>query len=141
VAVDTAPGRREVAADLGAHDVVADVGDAAPAGGAEVVLDVVGTDDTIRAGLARVRPYGAFGLVGAAGGTLRRPWFGTLPRDGEVFTFQGSGIADVQAVVALAAAGRIRSEVDLFPLSRIAEAYEAMERGALRGRAVVIPDV
>ncbi len=140
VAVDTSPGRRAVAADLGAHEVVDDVSGAVPAGGAEVVLDVVGTDDTIRAGLAAVRPYGAFGLVGAAGGTLRRPWFGTLPRDGEVFTFQGSGIADVEAVVALAAAHRIRSEVDLFPLSRVAEAYEAMEQGRLRGRAVVVPD-
>jgi propanol-preferring alcohol dehydrogenase len=140
VAVDTSPGRRAVAADLGAHDAVADVGEAVPAGGAEVVLDFVGSDATIKAGVAAVRPYGAFGLIGAAGGTLRRPWFGALPRDGEVFTFQGSGIADVEAAVALAAAGRIRSEVDPFPLSRVAEAYEAMEQGALRGRAVVVPD-
>jgi propanol-preferring alcohol dehydrogenase len=140
VAVDTSPGRREVAADLGAHEVVAEVAEAVPAAGAAVVLDVVGIDDTIRAGIAAVRPYGAFGLVGAAGGTLRRPWFGTLPRDGDVFTFQGSGIADVEAVVALVAAGRIRSEVDLFPLSRVTEAYEAMEAGRLRGRAVVVPD-
>jgi propanol-preferring alcohol dehydrogenase len=140
VAVDTAEGRRDVATGLGAHEAVAEVPDAGPAGEAAVVLDFVGTDDTIRRGLALVRPYGAFGLVGAAGGTLRRPWFGTLPRDGEVFTFQGSGISDVEVVVALAAAGRIRSEVDLFPLSRVAEAYEAMEAGRLRGRAVVVPD-
>jgi len=42
--------------------------------------------------------------------------------------------------VALAAAGRIRSEVDLFPLARVADAYEAMTRGELRGRAVVTPE-
>ena len=56
------------------------------------------------------------------------------------FTFQGSNIADVEAVVALAEAGRIRSEVDVFPLSRVADAYEALARGELRGRAVVTPD-
>jgi propanol-preferring alcohol dehydrogenase len=99
----------------------------------------VGTDATIAAGLAVVRPYGAFGLVGAAGGTLRRPWFGGLPRDADVFTFQGSSIADVTSVVALAEAGRIRSEVEVFPLARVADAYAALEAGALRGRAVVTP--
>jgi alcohol dehydrogenase, propanol-preferring len=43
-------------------------------------------------------------------------------------------------VVALAAAGRIRSEVDVWPLSRVADAYAALEAGGLRGRAVVTPD-
>jgi propanol-preferring alcohol dehydrogenase len=101
----------------------------------------VGTDDTIAAGLAAVRPYGAFGLVGAAGGTLRRPWFGTLPRDAEVFTFQGSSLVDVQAVVGMAAAGLVRSDVDRYPLSRVGDAYAALARGDLRGRAVVTPDI
>ena len=140
VAVDTNPARRAVAVDLGAHEAVAEVGEAAGPGTAAVVLDLVGTDATIAAGVAAVRPYGAFGLVGAAGGTLRRPWFGGLPRDADVFTFQGSSIADVTAVVALAEAGRIRSEVEVFPLARVADAYAALEAGALRGRAVVTPD-
>jgi propanol-preferring alcohol dehydrogenase len=137
VAVDTNPARRDLARELGAHGVAEDV---AELGGADVVLDFVGTDATIAAGLDAVRPYGAFGLVGADGGTLRRPWFGGLPRDAEVFTFQGSSIADVLAVVALAEAGLVRSEVDRFPLSRVGDAYAALARGELRGRAVVTPD-
>ena len=137
VAVDTNPARRDVARTVGAHDVHDAVG---AAGDAEVVLDFVGDDDTIAAGVAAVRPYGAFGLVGAEGGTLRRPWFGSLPRDAEVFTFQGSSIADVHAVVDLAAEGLIRSDVDLFPLAQVERAYEALAGGELRGRAVVTPD-
>jgi alcohol dehydrogenase, propanol-preferring len=138
VAVDTNPARLDVACDLGAHEVADDV---AAVGPVEVVLDFVGADATIAAGLAVVQPFGAFGLVGAAGGTFRRPWFGGLPRDADVFTFQGSSIADVQAVVGLAEAGLVRSEVDLFPLSRVADAYVALEAGELRGRAVVTPDI
>jgi propanol-preferring alcohol dehydrogenase len=42
-------------------------------------------------------------------------------------------------VIALADAGRIRADADLFPLDRVVEAYEAMEAGTLRGRAVVVP--
>jgi propanol-preferring alcohol dehydrogenase len=137
IAVDTNPARLDMARDLGADDVAEDV---AALGRVEVVLDFVGIDDTIAAGLAAVRPYGAFGLVGADGGTFRRPWFGGLPRDAEVFTFQGSSIADVHAVVTLAEAGLIRSTVDIYPLSRVAEAYAAMAHGELRGRAVVVPD-
>jgi len=140
VAVDTNPVRRDVALDLGAHEAVPDLGAAAAPGTAGAVLDLVGTDATIAAGVAAVRPYGSFALVGAAGGTLRRPWFGGLPRDADVFTFQGSSIADVTAVVGLAETGRIRSEVDVFPLSQVADAYAALEAGDLRGRAVVTPD-
>jgi propanol-preferring alcohol dehydrogenase len=141
VAVDTNPARLEVAGDLGAHEVADDVAAlAGDRGGVEVVLDFVGVDATIAGGLAAVAPYGAYGLVGSGGGTLRRPWFGTLPRDADVFTFQGSSLADVHAVVALARRGAIRSDVDVFPLSRVGDAYAALQRGELRGRAVVVPD-
>ena len=138
VGVDTNPARRAVALELGAHEAIDDV--SAAGGPAEVVLDIVGTDATIAAGLAATAAYGAFGLVGAGQGTFARPWFGGLPRDAEVFTFQGSSIADVHAVVELARSGAITSAVDRYPLSRVADAYAAMEAGTLTGRAVVLPD-
>jgi propanol-preferring alcohol dehydrogenase len=145
LAVDPNPARRAIARDLGAHEVL-DGLDAAAAriaeatgGGADAVLDFVGTDDTITTGLPIVRAGGAFALVGAGGGTFRGPWFGGLPREADVFTFQGSTIADAHAVIALAEAGMIRSDIDEYPLDRAADAYEALEAGTLRGRAVVAP--
>lgn len=137
VAVDTNPARLTYAAELGAHETAADA--AALDGGADAVLDFVGTDDTIAAGLGALRSAGAFALVGAGGGTLRRPWFGTLPKEADVFAFQGSTIADATEVVALAERGLIRSDVERFELDRVQEAYERLERGELRGRAVVVP--
>jgi alcohol dehydrogenase, propanol-preferring len=141
VGVDTNPARRALALELGAHGAVEDVPAATTliGGPADAVLDIVGTDATIAAGLAAVAPYGAFGLVGAGGGSFGGPWFGGLPRDAEVFTFQGSSIADVHAVVELAEAGRITSAVDRYPLARVADAYAAMDAGTLTGRAVVLP--
>lgn len=146
LAVDLNPARREIASDLGAHAVLDGVRDDTSArvadivgGAADAVLDFVGSDDTIGTGLPLVRPGGAFALVGAGGGTFRRPWFGGLPREADVFTFQGSTIADAHAVIALAEGGRIRSEIDEFPLDRAADAYKALEAGKLRGRAVVVP--
>jgi alcohol dehydrogenase, propanol-preferring len=147
VAVDPDPARRRLARELGAHEAVDGVDRATAAAlrdltagdGAEVVLDLVGTDATIAAGLAALQAGGAYALVGAAGGTLRRPWYGHLPREAEIFTLQGSTIADAHDVVALAEAGLVRSEIDVFPLDRVADAYAALAAGTLRGRAVIVP--
>jgi propanol-preferring alcohol dehydrogenase len=62
-----------------------------------------------------------------------------LPRDAEIFAFQGSSVADVHAVIELARDRRISSPVVRYPLSEVADAYAAMESGTLTGRAVVVP--
>jgi propanol-preferring alcohol dehydrogenase len=147
VAVDSNEARLAYASELGAHEVLVGVdGGTAEAlraltdgEGAAAVLDFVGLDATIEAGVASTRPFGAYACIGSAGGKFRRPWYGGLPRDGEVFNFQGSTIADAREVLALADAGLIRSDVDVFPLSEVGEAYAALEEGRLRGRAVVTP--
>jgi propanol-preferring alcohol dehydrogenase len=139
VAVDANPARLDYARELGAHEVLDDVA-ALDSGCAHAVLDFVGVDDTITAGMSAVRSYGAFGLVGAGGGRFTRPWFGGLAKDADVFTFQGSTIADAHEVIALAEDGRIRSDVDRFKLADVADAYAQLESGTLRGRAVIQPN-
>lgn len=147
VAVDPDPARRDLALRYGADEVVDGVGEGTGRAlrsilgrdGADAVLDVVGVDDTIACGLRSLSPGGAFGLVGAAGGTLRKPWYGSLPRDGEVFTFQGSDLADARAVLDLAAEGRIAVDVVPFALDDVEAAYAVLEAGGLAGRIVVRP--
>ena len=144
VAVDTNPDRLAYARELGAHDVVegADTSELRRVlgqDGAAAVLDFVGVDETIEAGVAVTRPFGAYGVIGVGGGRLHQPWYSGLPRDGEVFTFQGSTIADARDVIAMAERGMIRSDVDRFTLAQVDEAYEALNAGRLRGRAVVTP--
>jgi len=148
IAVDPDPGRLAYAESVGAHEPVAGVDEATTrrlrklsgGAGADAVLDFVGTDETIAAGIAAVRPAGAYGLIGSAGGRLAAPWYGTLPRDGEVYTFQGSTIADAQEVIALAAAGLIRNQVEEFAFDTIGDAYARLAAGTLTGRAVVVLD-
>jgi propanol-preferring alcohol dehydrogenase len=148
VAVDTNPQRLDYARSVGAHDCVAGVGEStvedlrALTGrrGADAVLDFVGTDATIAAGVASVRPGGAFALIGSAGGRLHKPWFGALPRDGEVYTFQGGTIADAQEVIALAGAGLVRNDVEEFPFAKVDDAYARLAAGTLGGRAVMVLD-
>ena len=147
VAVDPVADRLAYATELGAHVALEGVSrDTARSirelsdGGADAVLDFVGVDATILVGLRSTRAGGVFGLIGSGqGGTGDRSLYDLLPKDGEVFTFQSPTIGDTLDVIAMADSGRIRTDVDLFPLDRVAEAYEAMEAGTLRGRAVVVP--
>lgn len=148
IAVDANPARLELARELGAHEVLSGVNASTVSDilrltgnrGAAAVLDFVGINETIEAGVAVVHKAGAFALVGAGGGTLSKPWYGSLPKEAEVFTFQGPTIADTHEVIALVEAGLVRNEVEVFPFSRVREAYEALEGGRLRGRAVVTPN-
>ena len=148
VAIDPVAERLAYATELGAHVTMEGVNSdtarevlALTGEGADAVFDFVGIDATIQAGLRSTRRGGAFALIGAGMGSLPKvSLYDLLPKDGEVFTFQASTIADALDVIALADAGRIRADVDLFPLDRVAEAYKAMEAGTLRGRAVVVPE-
>lgn len=146
VVIDPSADRRRYALELGAHRALDGVDESTMdhvrtelAGRADAVFDFVGTDPTIDVALTCTSKGGAFALVGAGNGALRGPLFGRLPRDGEIFSFQAPTIADTLEVFAMADAGRLQIDVDLYPLEQVAEAYSAMERGELRGRAVVTP--
>jgi len=146
VAVDSDPARLELAAARGADHVVSGVDRETvrtlldlTGGGAVAVLDFVGVDATIKAGLRSLRPGGVYGLVGAGMGTYPGPWYGGMPRDAEIFTFQGSSRSDVEDVLALADSGHLTIDIERFALADVADAYAALERGGLRGRVVVVP--
>ena len=53
---------------------------------------------------------------------------------------RGGGTVNLREVIELARLGRIKTLVERYPLSQVAEAYHDFEEGKLRGRAVCIPD-
>ncbi len=148
IAVDTSSARLDFALELGAHECLSGVTtsttqeilDLTKGQGAAAVLDFVGIDATIKAGIASVRKAGAFVLVGAGRGALNQPWYDFLPKEAEIFTFQGATITDTHAVIELTEAGLIRNEIEVFPFKRVEEAYEKLDQELLRGRAVVTPN-
>jgi propanol-preferring alcohol dehydrogenase len=145
VAVDTRKEALALAADVGAHHGVVAGDDAAEeiremtrGKGADVVLDIVGSDQTLGLAAAVTRALGHLTIVGIAGGTLPVSFFGIAYEASVATTYWGT-LPELMEVVALAASGRIRAHVHRFGLDEAAAAYQAMREGTLEGRAVIVP--
>jgi propanol-preferring alcohol dehydrogenase len=108
-------------------------------GGADAVLDFVGSDPTLRLSAGILRPGGDLVLVGSGGGKLTVSKPGPLPQGASVsLPFWGSS-RELGEVIALARAGRIRVETELFPLTAAGDAFKRLREGHIQGRAVLLP--
>ena len=145
VAVDPREQARRRALDAGAHAALDSAGLTATeiraqtiSSAAALVLDFVGSDETVRLGAAVIESGGHVAIVGSGGSTFPfainsvplewsagRPSWGTLP--------------ELHEVVALARAGRIQIDVEQLALDQAVEGYRRLRRGEVSGRAVVIP--
>jgi alcohol dehydrogenase, propanol-preferring len=145
VAVDSAPDKLALATEVGAEVSVPAGEDAAEAimqatggRGAELVLDLVGSDDTIALAARCGRFEGDIALVGLAGGTLPFSFFSQPYECSLQTTYWGSAIELIE-VLELARAGKIRAHVERYPLEQAADVYERLRRGEVPGRAVICP--
>ncbi|MGN6190231.1 MAG: NAD(P)-dependent alcohol dehydrogenase [Conexibacter sp.] len=145
VAVDLAQDKLALAAEVGAavtvqagEDAAAQVHEATRGRGAELVLDLVGSDDTLALGAQVGRPEGDLALVGIAGGTFPLSFFSQPYELAVATTYWGSAI-ELMEVIELARTGRIHAHVERFGLDQVADVYERLRRGEIEGRAVLCP--
>jgi alcohol dehydrogenase, propanol-preferring len=145
IAIDREPAQLVLASEVGAHltfSPVAGTTDevrAATGGrGAELVLDFVGSDDTLALAATLGRFDSDLTVVGVAGGTLEFSFF-ALPHECSLATTNWGSAIELMEVIALARAGSIHAHVERFGLDQAAEAYDRLRRGEIHGRAVVCP--
>lgn len=147
VAVDSAEDKLALARELGADEAVLPdraheaVTDSSIAGrGAQLVLDFVGSEQTMSLAAKCVRTLGHLTVVGLGLGTLPFSVL-SLPYEVSVASTYWGTLPELFEVVALAEAGQIGVVVERFDLEKAEAAYEAMRSGTLRGRAVVVPSL
>jgi propanol-preferring alcohol dehydrogenase len=145
VAVDSKPEARELARSLGADHVVApgeraasEIRELTRGAGADVVLDFVGSDDTMRLGVASARPLGDLTIVGIAGGSYPLGFF-SMPYEVSVQTVYWGSRSELVELLDLAGRGLVRPEMTTYSLEEAPDAYRALHEGTLSGRAVVVP--
>ncbi|SEK58582.1 NAD(P)-dependent alcohol dehydrogenase [Rhodococcus maanshanensis] len=111
--------------------------------GAEAVFDFVGVDPTAQMAVESVAPNGAYRMVGLGGGVpgvTADPAGGPgWPWGASVRKSYGGTRSDLVDSIALAQSGRLTVEVDRFDLADARAAFDRLEAGKIRGRAVLVP--
>ena len=145
IAVDLSAERLQLARRFGAHQTVESGPNAAEevlernrGRHPELVLDFVGVDSTLGLAAQLCRTRGRLVVVGAADGGI--PFgFGKIAQECELVVSMWGTLPELHEVVRLAESGGVRTESTVYPLEGAAAAYDALRRGDLLGRAVVVP--
>ncbi|MGW3354827.1 NAD(P)-dependent alcohol dehydrogenase [Streptomyces bungoensis] len=145
VAVDTDTGKLETAKRMGADEAllsgdeaIARILDLTDHQGAQLVLDMVGVDPTLRMAAQVARVLGHLTIVGLGGGALPVN-FSSPPHECSVASPYWGSLTELMDVITLAQKDKIRLLVEHFPLQRANEAYQLLHDGRIRGRAVITP--
>jgi propanol-preferring alcohol dehydrogenase len=132
---DPASGKQARALELGAHLA------AAPEqleGKVDVVLDFVGSDETLADASRLVDQGGIVVLIGLYGGHVHFE-MGKVPFEA-FFTTSIWGSRDEAAeLIALAQREELQYTIETLPLERAQEGHERLRRGAVDGRLVLVP--
>jgi propanol-preferring alcohol dehydrogenase len=146
IAVDGRDSARAQASALGADlvlepgpDTAERIREATGGRGADVVLDFVGSDETLATAAAAMRQLGDLTIVGIAGGTLPVSFFG-LPYETSVQTTYWGNRSELVEVLDLAARGLLHAATTIYPLEEAVSAYDALAHGRIDGRAVIVPN-
>jgi len=147
IAVDASAEKFQLAREAGADETVlagedakAQIRELTGGLGANVVLDFVGGEDTLRLGVGVSRMQGHHTIVGALNGLL--PWkYFDVPYACPLTTTYWGSLPELMEVVALAEAGRIKSHTSFELLTNFEKVYATMRAGTLQGRVVFTPAV
>jgi propanol-preferring alcohol dehydrogenase len=149
IAVDASEAKLALAREHGADEVLlADDGtagailDLTGGYGADAVFDFVGLQPTVALATQVIAPDGALRLVGLGGGSFSHAADSattTLPWGVDVRRSFGGTRRDQRAVLDLARAGKLSVEVQRYALDDGQRAFDDLEAGTVRGRAVLVP--
>jgi NAD+-dependent secondary alcohol dehydrogenase Adh1 len=145
IVVDRSPEALALAKELGAeHTVLADgnqvqaVLDLTNGYGAEVVIDFVGEGGAVEDGISMIRRAGNYYVVGY-GGEIKVPTIDVISTE---INFIGNLVGsynDLVELMVLAAEGKVRLHTKTYPLTSFASALDDLDRGLVRGRAILVP--
>lgn len=145
-AVDVASPKLELARQMGA-EVAIDASADKPekiirsAGGAHVVLNFAPSAQAIAQGFDSLRRGGTLVLVGLPEGNFTLPIRASVAKGIRLLTSAVGARQDLREVLALAAAGKIKTAAETSRLENINEVFGRMRAGTIRGRVVVeFPD-
>jgi D-arabinose 1-dehydrogenase-like Zn-dependent alcohol dehydrogenase len=143
VALTSTEGKRQDLEELGADQVVVageDPGKALRAvGGVDIVVSTTGSAKQVGQALGGLRPLGRLVSCANLDGALEVP---SIPLNYMQIRVLGGtqlGRRDIVDALDLAAKGKVKAKVELYPLEKVNEVRERLEAGKVRYRAVLTP--
>lgn len=142
IAVDLGPAKLELARELGAELAVnaaeQNAGAAIAAlGGVHAAVNFAPRAEAVAHCFDALRPCGSMVLVGLPPGNFMLPITGSVRKGIRVLTCAVGSRQDLREVLALAAAGKIRTKVETARLKDINEVLARLSAGRVPGRAVL----
>jgi D-arabinose 1-dehydrogenase-like Zn-dependent alcohol dehydrogenase len=118
--------------------VVRDGAGLAGAGGADIVLGTSNSMDAMADSVRGLRPDGRLVLMGAEAKPLAVSPLDLIMKRIKIIGSQQNGREYLHEALALAASGKVRVVTETYRLDEIGKAYERVEKGQVRFRAVVM---
>jgi propanol-preferring alcohol dehydrogenase len=132
---DPSAQKRERALELGAEEAAEP---AALEGPYEVVLDFVGSDDSLAQAARLVDRQGVAIVIGLFGGRI--PFgLGAVPHEAHFLSSIWGSRDELAELIRLAQRERLEYTIDTMPLDRAQEAHDLVRRGEAPGRIVLVP--
>jgi alcohol dehydrogenase len=137
IAVSHSPDKDQLIRDLGADEIVRDGTGLAGAGGADIVLGTSNSMDATADSIKGLRPDGRLVVMGVEAKPLMVSPFELLMKRIKIIGSQQNGREYLYEALAIAASGKVRVVTETYQLDEITKAYERVEKGQVRFRAVV----
>lgn len=142
VAVTGNPSKKDEARQLGADEVVAgdDIGKGLlQRGGADVVLCTTNSVKQVAQALEGLRAEGRLVNMGVTGEPLSFDLGVLMWRQSRIIGSSQKHRRDMVEVLDLAARGKVKPALEVYPLSKVNEVRDRLEQGKVRYRAVLLP--
>ena len=133
--------KKDEAKKLGAGEVIVATGDLGAAllaaGGADVILGTTNSAAHATQALSGLRPEGRFVSMGALDGPIQADSGLLLSRQAKIIGSMQNHRRDLFEALELAAAGKVRAQIETYPLEKANEVRDRLAAGKVRYRAVL----
>ncbi|HET7344578.1 MAG TPA: NAD(P)-dependent alcohol dehydrogenase [Nitrososphaeraceae archaeon] len=148
IAIDVDDRKLELAERLGAdytintkmqQDIKKEVLQMTSGNGLNVVVDCVGTEETIRNSVRTLSKGGVLVMVGLFGGQINMPLISAVINEYQVICSLWGNYNELREVIEFAKDQKIKHSIHSFPLTEINKAIDSLRVGNIEGRAVIVP--
>jgi propanol-preferring alcohol dehydrogenase len=133
---------RQLGADHAVHpdEAAARVAEVGRDGGADVVFELVGTEETMPRALALLRKRGRVAFVGYSADFMRFSPLALVVAEQQILSSVGHTHPELELAVGMAARGQLTPLVaGTLPLQRVNEGLDELRRNRVVGRLVIVP--